>query len=173
MHRISLRLRSLRDIDGVLGSFMIGERGELLGRDVTAACGSDVLMLVSSRMQQLCDAFVSADIGGAFESTTLCFPQYKLQVRAIGSAFLVAVLSAQVNLPALRMAMNMLGRQLLLELEAMASFPPEESGEMRRPSAPPPPPPAAGRVSSPPPLLSGPTVEIPPPRSYRGRRITG
>jgi hypothetical protein len=161
---IGQRLRALRDIEGVLGSFMIGARGELLARDVTAACGSDVLLLVSNRMQQLCDAFVSADIGGPFESTTLCFPQYKLQIRALGSAFLVAVLSAEVNLPALKMAMTMLGRQLLAELEHQ--FPPEQSTEMPRPSYPGP-----ERISSPPrPSNPGPAVPTPA-RSYRGRRV--
>ena len=162
---ISQRLRSLRDIEGVLGSFMIGARGELLARDVTAACGSDVLLLVSNRMQQLCDAFVSADIGGPFESTTLCFPQYKLQIRALGgSAFLVAVMSAAVNLPALKMAMTMLGRQLLAELEHQ--FPPEQSTEMPRPSYAP----DAGRTSSPPRQSTVPSAHAAP-RSYRGRRV--
>jgi hypothetical protein len=109
---IALKLRTLRDIEGVLGSFMVNERGQLLGRDVTAACGSEVLALVGGRLQHLCAAFASADIGGPFESTTLYFPQYKLHIRALGSALLVAVVSAEVNLPALKMAMNMLGRQL-------------------------------------------------------------
>lgn len=113
---IALRLRTLRDIDGVLGSFVISSRGELLGRDVTAACGSDVLALVGGRLQQLCNAFVSADIGGPFESTTLYFPQYKLHIRAFANLYIVAVVSAEVNLPALRMAMNMLGRQVMTDL---------------------------------------------------------
>ena len=156
------RLRPLRDIEGVLGSFMIGARGELLARDVTAACGSDVLLLVSNRMQQLCDAFVSADVGGPFESTTLCFPQYKLQIRALGgSAFLVAVMSAAVNLPALKMAMTMLGRQLLAELEHQ--FPPEQSTEMPRPSTPP--------RQSVVPSVPAPAAAVAAPRSYRGRRV--
>jgi hypothetical protein len=160
---IGQRLRSLRDIEGVLGSFMIGANGELLARDVTAACGSEVLLLVSHRMQQLCDAFVSADIGGPFESTTLCFPQYKLQIRALGSAFLVAVMSAEVNLPALKMAMSMLGRQLLAELEH--PFPPEQSAKMARPTEP-------ERTAIPPARASSPNPDGPPPaRSYRGRRV--
>jgi hypothetical protein len=115
---IALRLRTLRDIEGVLGSFVVGERGELLGRDVTAACGSEVLALVGGRLQQLCNAFASADIGGAFESTTLYFPQYKLHIRALANVLVVAVVSAEVNLPALKMAMNMLGRSLMIDLAA-------------------------------------------------------
>jgi hypothetical protein len=126
---IALRLRTLRDIEGVLGSFVLGERGEVLGRDVTAACGSEVLALVGGRLQQLCYAFVSADIGGPFESTTLYFPQYKLHIRALANLFIVAVVSAEVNLPALKMAMSMLGRQLLNDLAAPNAHPARDSHE--------------------------------------------
>lgn len=140
---IALRLRTLRDIEGVLGSFIVGDRGELLGRDVTAACGSEVLSLVGGRLQQLCAAFVSADVGGPFESTTLYFPQYKLHIRALGNLFVVAIVSAEVNLPALKMAMNMLSRQLMTdladpELRARASqLPPAPAArESRVPPAP-------------------------------------
>ena len=115
---IAIRLRMLRDIEGVLGSFVIGEQGQMLGRDVPSACGTEVLQLVGGRVQQLCDAFVSAGIGSAFECTTLYFKQHKLHVRALGHLFLIAVAAEDVNLPALKMAMNMLGRQILTELSA-------------------------------------------------------
>lgn len=147
---IALRLRTLRDIEGVLGSFVVGERGELLGRDVTAACGSDVLALVGGRLQQLCDAFVSADIGGPFESTTLYFAQYKLHIRALANLFIVAVVSAEVNLPALKMAMSMLGRQLLNDLAAPGFAPKaRRARDSREPPAP-----SAGRSSREPPAPS-------------------
>ena len=117
---IAIRLRMLRDIEGVLGSFVIGERGHMLGRDVPSACGTDVLQLVGGRVQQLCDAFVGAQIGGGFECTTLYFQQHKLHVRALGNAFLIVVSSADVNLPALKMAVNMVGRQVLSDFAAAA-----------------------------------------------------
>ena len=148
---IAPKLQALRDIEGVLGSFAIGERGEVLARDVTAACGSEVLALVGGRLSQLCDAFVNADIGGPFESTTLHFAQYKLHIRALGGMFLVAVVAADVNLPALKMAMNMLARQLVQALAA---------------TDPAPDPHAAAEASAPVQRTSQ-----PPPRSYRGTRI--
>ena len=43
LESIPLRLRTLRDIEGVLGSFVVGSRGELLARDVPASCGSQVV----------------------------------------------------------------------------------------------------------------------------------
>jgi hypothetical protein len=169
---LPLRLRALRDIDGVLGSFVIGRRGELLGRDVTAACGSGVLALVGGRLQQLANAFASANIGGPFESTTLYFSQYKLHIRALGNVLIVAVVSASVNLPALKMAMNMLGRQLLADLAAAKREgatanpimqptaaretrtsvppPPPSARESRTRVRPPPPPAHSSRVSEPP-----------------------
>jgi hypothetical protein len=135
---------------------LIGRHGDLLGRDVTAACGSDVLKLVGGRLQQLANAFASAQIGGPFESTTLYFPQYKLHIRALGNVLIVAVVSADVNLTAHKMAMTMLGRQLLTDLAASkrntaASVPVTTARESR--SSVPPPPPAArdSRTSVPPP----------------------
>jgi hypothetical protein len=151
-------LRSLRDIEGVLGSFLIGEGARLLGRDIPAACGSDVLFVVGGRLQQLCDAFVSADIGGSIESTTLSFPQYKLHVRALGTMFLVAVLSAEANMPALRMAMNMVGRRLVTLLSAAPLEPPAPVAASRPSAAP-----AA-------PVLER---EDGAARSYRGQRFSG
>lgn len=159
-------LRSLRDIEGVLGSFLIGEGAQLLGRDIPAACGSDVLFVVGGRLQQLCDAFVSADIGGSFESTTLSFPQYKLHVRALGNSFLVAVLSAEANMPALRMAMNMVGRRVV----ALLSGAPDV--HLRAPAA------FAAPRASVPPRASTPSPAQQPAddgseRSYRGQRFSG
>jgi hypothetical protein len=184
---LPMRLRTLRDIDGVLGSFVIGRNGDLLGRDVTAACGSDVLRLVGGRLQQLANAFASAEIGGPFESTTLYFPQYKLHIRALGNVLIVAVVSADVNLPALKMAMHMLGRQLLTDLAASkrTSAPPPPPPARESPtSVPPPPPPArSSRMFEPPsatheklkPSQESPQVDAQqsgvPPRSYRGTRI--
>ena len=96
------------------------------------------------------------------------FPVQKVlgTLHLLSSAFLVAVMSAEVNLPALKMAMNLLGRQLLAELEH--PFPPEQSTEMPRPSYPP-----AERISTYPATeWRGPEAP-PPPRSYRGRRFVG
>jgi hypothetical protein len=173
---IALRLRTLRDIEGVLGSFVIGERGELLGRDVTAACGSEVLALVGGRLQQLCDAFKSAQIGGPFESTTLYFPQYKLHIRALGNLFIVAVVSAEVNLPALKMAMNMLGRQLVTDLSAprLSREPPAPSAgrSSREPELPQAP--SAGRTSREPPAPPPRESRVPPdPRAARDSHEPG
>jgi hypothetical protein len=113
-------LRALRDIEGVLGSFLVADRGRVLGRDAPAAAGTDVLEMVGVRLEQLCDVFVSAAIGGPFESTTLYFAEHRLHVRALGPVFLIAVTTSAVNLPALKLAMNLLGRQLLNELAAVS-----------------------------------------------------
>ena len=157
---IGYMLRALRDIEGVLGSFLVTDRGHVLGRDAPAACGTDVLEMVGGRLSQLCDAFVSADIGGPFESTTLYFADHKLHVRALGNVFLIAVATAAVNLPALKMAMNMLGRQLLNELVALTSG----VGPVDAPL------PSSDRTSE---VHAKPVrVSEPPTRSYRGRPVS-
>jgi predicted regulator of Ras-like GTPase activity (Roadblock/LC7/MglB family) len=148
-------LRTLRDIEGVLGSFLVGDNGQLLARDIAAACDSAVLRTVGARVEQLCDAFVSAHIGGSFESTTLTFAEHKLQVRALGSAFLIAVVTAHANMPALKMAMNMVGRRIAADF-ARSSWLPDAPARASEP-------PAHGAAAA----SEGPT------RSYRGRRFGG
>jgi hypothetical protein len=150
-------LRTLRDIEGVHGSFLLGERGELLSRDVPETCGTEVLAGVGRRLHQLRDAFVWADIGAAFESTTLSFAQYKLHMRALGGRCLVAVTTAEVNVPALRMAIHMLDKRLQQALSVGFS-PPD------RASAPP-----ALRASS----AGAEPSSLSPERSYRGSRFSG
>jgi predicted regulator of Ras-like GTPase activity (Roadblock/LC7/MglB family) len=158
-------LRSLRDIEGVLGSFVMSERGELLVRDAPAAAGSDVLTKVGGRLRQLGDAFAFADIGAAFESTTLTFREYKLHVRSLGKQFVVVLLSSEVNLPALRMALNMLSRRLQVELAAarVAALTNQRSSQVS---------PAASSVVTSDRSGRDALSEDSPQRSYRGRRFS-
>ena len=75
-------------------------------------------------MRQLCGAFTGAEIGSAFEAATLSYAQFKLHVRALGDVFLVAVLAAEVNLPALKMATQLLSHQLSDWAHGLGALPP-------------------------------------------------
>jgi predicted regulator of Ras-like GTPase activity (Roadblock/LC7/MglB family) len=103
-------LRSLRDIEGVLGSFVWFRDGRLLASDVPDACPATTLVAVGERVQRLFDALVST--GDAFDSATLAFAQYKLHVSTLERAFIGTVLTSQVNMSALKMAVELARRQL-------------------------------------------------------------
>jgi predicted regulator of Ras-like GTPase activity (Roadblock/LC7/MglB family) len=113
-HPLLAILKSLRDIEGVLGSFIWLSDGRLLASDVPESCPPETLEAVASRVQRLCDAFVSA--GDRFDSTTLAFAQYKLHVCGIEGAFVGTVLASHVNMSALKMALTLARRELVAVL---------------------------------------------------------
>jgi predicted regulator of Ras-like GTPase activity (Roadblock/LC7/MglB family) len=113
-HRLIAILGSLRDIEGVLGSFISLTGGQLLASDMPENCSPATLEAVAARVQRLCDAFVS--MGQQFESTTLAFAHYRLHICATESAFIGAVLAKQVNMSALKMAATLALRDLSTEL---------------------------------------------------------
>jgi predicted regulator of Ras-like GTPase activity (Roadblock/LC7/MglB family) len=113
-HRLIAILGSLRDIEGVLGSFIWLSDGQLLASDMPDNCPPATLQAVAARVQRLTDAFVS--MGQRFESTTLAFAHYRLHVCATDRAFIGAVLAKQVNMSALKMAATLALRDLSTEL---------------------------------------------------------
>jgi predicted regulator of Ras-like GTPase activity (Roadblock/LC7/MglB family) len=113
-HRLIAILGSLRDIEGVLGSFIWLSDGQLLASDMPDNCPTATLQAVGARVQRLCDAFVS--MGQQFESTTLAFAHYRLHVCTTDHAFIGAVLAKQVNMSALKMAATLALRDLSTEL---------------------------------------------------------
>jgi hypothetical protein len=112
-------LRSLRDVDGVLGSFVLGRLGELDARDLPDYFDSAVLLEVAPRVERLYEAWKG--LGSELETASLSFAEHKLHLREFGAGFLAVVSLAQVNAPALRMAMGMVGRRLGPALEAQAN----------------------------------------------------
>jgi predicted regulator of Ras-like GTPase activity (Roadblock/LC7/MglB family) len=112
-------LRSLRDVDGVLGSFVLGRQGGLDARDLPDYFDSAVLLEVAPRVERLYEAWKS--LGSELETASLSFAEHKLHLREFGAGFLAVVSLTQVNAPALRMAMGMVGRRLGSALDAQAN----------------------------------------------------
>jgi predicted regulator of Ras-like GTPase activity (Roadblock/LC7/MglB family) len=119
-HPLLAILSTLRDIEGVLGSFIWLTDGTLLASDVPESCPPATLQAVGGRVQRLCDAFVNAS--DRFEGTTLAFSQYKLHVCTVDDAFIGVVLSSQVNMSALKMAVALARRELSTALADPYSY---------------------------------------------------
>jgi hypothetical protein len=161
-------LRSLRDVEGVLGSFVL-RQGGLDARDLPDYFDSAVLLEVAPRVERLYDSWKS--LGSELESASLVFAEHKLHLREFGAGFLAVVSVAQVNAPALRMAMGMVGRRLGAALEARANPHASRSagGTDTRASAAPPHPSADGRHSRP--TQPGPDTDASKARMYRGNIV--
>jgi hypothetical protein len=125
--RLSQLLRSLRDVEGVVGSFVWGKRGEVIARDLPAFIDESVLEEVGPRIERIYEAYQGA--GDELDGATLVFADYKLHLRELDPAFIAVLSGPEVNSPALKMAMHLVGRNVTGEIERMNSV------------APPPPPP--------------------------------
>ena len=117
-------LRSLRDVEGVVGSFVWHKVNGLLVRDLPVYIGSAILNEVGPRIERIYEAFRGA--GDELDGATLSYANYKLHLRELDPAYIAVLSGADVNAPTLKMAMHVVGRGVCAELEA-ATAPPTEA----------------------------------------------
>jgi predicted regulator of Ras-like GTPase activity (Roadblock/LC7/MglB family) len=171
-------LRTLRDVEGVFGSFVVTGSGALVSKDLPSVFDDDVLSEVGPRIARLYETFASG--GDELDSVMLRYFEHKLYVRKMTWGLLGILSGVQVNLPALRMVGNLVARKIDPEVAATVS----RSPAMARTPSPPKTAPAK-TASTPPPLPVVPATPSTPPeirdsappmsertvRMYRGRRI--
>jgi hypothetical protein len=100
-------LQSLRDIDGVYGSFLIGASGEMRARDLPSVFDDQTLGESGARIAQLWEAICDSS---APEYAMLEFAEYCLFLRRVGTGCLCVVVPPQVNVLALRLASKWVAR---------------------------------------------------------------
>lgn len=97
-------LRNLRDVPGVIGSFILNNDGALVGHEMPAFVGTEIYPDVGRR---LATAFGTLDSSvGEFDDLLLKFDEQWLYVRRLSHGVLSILSTASVNLPALKMATN-------------------------------------------------------------------
>ena len=182
MASIEESLRTLRDVEGVFGSFVISGSGTLVSKDLPAVFDNDLLAEVGPRITRLYETFATG--GDELESVMLRYFEHKLYLRKMAWGLLGILSSIEVNLPALRMVGNLVARRIDPEVAATISRPPvprvtpAPPRVAMKPSATSPPPPVRA-TTPPPPQATVPVQEAresaPPTsgqvRMYRGRRI--
>jgi hypothetical protein len=107
MHQI---LSGLRDVEGVFGSFVLAETGELLGKDLPAVFHDDVFVETGPRVVRLCEAIEHG--GEALDSLVLRFADHKLHIRRSRGGLLCVIAKLEANASALRMALALVARRL-------------------------------------------------------------
>jgi predicted regulator of Ras-like GTPase activity (Roadblock/LC7/MglB family) len=110
MTPIQSALGGLSDVGGVIGGFVLAGSGALVGTNLPGAFDASVFADAGSRIVRLLEA--SAAIGGTPQSCVFRFSEHKLYVRETGGTFLGVICSAQVNLPALKVAANLVARKV-------------------------------------------------------------
>ena len=106
-------LRSLRDIDGVLGSFIWLADGRVLASDMPEHCSLGALEAVAARMNRLTGALGDTR---QFETATLGFAQVRLHVCGEEGGFVASAIASHVNMSALTMAATLALRDLAFAL---------------------------------------------------------
>lgn len=158
-------LQSLRDIEGVLGSFLLDDRGELIAHDMPTLFDQSTLAYASARLSQLRAALESATTEG-FGGCTARFGSHLLLLRAAQARTLCVLCPVGTNLNTLQMGLNLVARRV-------AALP-QRVPPRTVPPAPHVPVPRPARASLPPPEEH---TEVPPAdpgsttRFFRGRPV--
>lgn len=102
-------LRTLQDVQGIVGSCLFQGGGEMLAQDLPSFFGT-AAEEVGPRIARLHDAAALAD--GRVSHFVIRYGQHKLSSRPLDGAILAVLSQTDVNMPALRMAMNLVARKL-------------------------------------------------------------
>jgi predicted regulator of Ras-like GTPase activity (Roadblock/LC7/MglB family) len=111
-------LGTLKDVAGIMGSFVFTEDGRLVAREIPAMFDDTALSEASGRLTRLRETF--AAVGDQLDVAVVRFRDHKLYLKSLGGGMLCIVAEGAVNMPALRMAANLVGRRLVPALERAA-----------------------------------------------------
>jgi predicted regulator of Ras-like GTPase activity (Roadblock/LC7/MglB family) len=172
MAGIEETLRTLRDVQGVYGSFVVSANGALVARDLPTIFDGELFAEVGPRVTRLYETFLSG--GEELDSCMLRFAEHKVYLRKMAWGVIGVLSTVAVNMPALRMVSNLVIRKIDPEVAPSrnSSFPPPAIGSVTTSGALAPyaaiapsvaPPAIAASPSVPPPAAVPPSV--PPPAS--------
>lgn len=103
-------LSALRDIEGVLGSFVIDADGHILARDLPAMFEPSALTNASLHLSRLRAALESTAAG--FDSCVARFGRHLVILRALRGNTLCVLCPEGTNLPAVQMSSTLIARRL-------------------------------------------------------------
>jgi predicted regulator of Ras-like GTPase activity (Roadblock/LC7/MglB family) len=110
MAGIEQSLRTLRDVQGVYGSFVIAGTGALVASDLPAAFDGDLFEEVGPRVMRLYETFLSG--AEELDACMLRFAEHKIYLRKMTWGVIGILSAVAVNMPALRMVANLVIRKI-------------------------------------------------------------
>ncbi|HVV15858.1 MAG TPA: roadblock/LC7 domain-containing protein [Polyangia bacterium] len=151
-------LATLKDVAGITGSFVCAQDGRLVAREIPALFEDAVLSEAGSRLLRVGETFAAH--GDDIETAVVRFGDHRLYLKAIGGGMLCIVVAGPVNMPALRMAANLVGRRIAPAVSQVNL------------EAPPPEAEAATSIRAPAPAAAAARSQgIPGMRRFRGRAV--
>lgn len=108
-------LVALQDVHGIEGSFLLNPEGALVAMEMPSLYDAALFKDVGPRIERLAESFSS--FGDEFESCVIRFSDHLLCVKQFAKGGALCILTnSTVNLPALKMAMNLTHRRLAPEM---------------------------------------------------------
>lgn len=126
-------LSTLKDLEGVIGSFLVSSSGTVVAQDLPSFFGSAAYE-VGPRAQRLRQALAMTE--GDVALCHLRYGSHKVTLRPIGVGLLAIVSKESVSVPALRMATNLVSKKLGIAViaEAQSTPPPPTVRPVKGPS---------------------------------------
>ncbi len=126
-------LSTLKDLDGVVGSFLLGASGTVVAQDLPSYFGSAAYEM-GPRAQRLRQALSMTE--GDVSLCLLKYGSHKVTLRPIGEGLLAIIARDTVSLPALRMATNLVSKKLGIAVvaDAQSTPPPPTVRPSKRPT---------------------------------------
>ena len=155
MEALESALATLRDVEGVLGSFVIDADGGLTSRDMPAVVDDEALSGAGRRVVRLRAALETT--GRRVEQCSLRFGGYLLLARPGDTHTLGVLVSGAANRMALQMGSTLVARRVQSEL---ASRPWHSPAQVK-----------ASVVPNVPPVVEPPAEAPAPTRFFRGRPV--
>jgi predicted regulator of Ras-like GTPase activity (Roadblock/LC7/MglB family) len=159
--QVRVSLATLKDVSGITGSFVCAQSGHLVAREIPALFEDAVLAEAGSRLVRVGETFAAS--GDELELAVIRYGEHRLYLKSLAGGLLCIVVSGPVNMPALRMAANLVARRIGPAVAQVADEPP--------------PPPDTPPLHEPPSIRATPTVPAhatqgpPGMRRFRGRAV--
>jgi len=103
-------LATLKDVAGITGSFVCTPNGRLAAREIPGLFDDGALIEAGSRLIRLREAFAAG--GDQLDIGVVRFRDHRIYLKAVGDSLLCILAEGAVNMPALRMAANLVGRRI-------------------------------------------------------------
>lgn len=122
---LAVTMHSLRDAPGVIGSVLWAPDGSLVAADLSPPRSEAVMQAVAARLQRLVEAHAS--VGALLEGLTLRYDACCVHICGVANASLAVLLGSPSQLPALKLMLGHVVRELCRtpELAALA-VPPQQ-----------------------------------------------
>ena len=107
---VRMSLAALKDVAGIAGSFVCTTSGRLIAREIPALFEDAVLAEAGSRLLRIGETFAAS--GDTLEFAVVRYGENRLYLKEVAGGMLCIVVAGEVNMPALRMAANLVGRRI-------------------------------------------------------------